>query len=273
MDDYLSTKTQAWLGAKALAAARLLPVSHKNFSLDFKIKRFAQGLGWSPDHRHQAWMGSFLPRETHQVLNSNFRDRALAQSPYSTIAGFRARGGFRDHHDMLIYQYARLYLAGCVLVKVDRASMACGLEVRAPLLDTAVVEFASALPAKLKLQGMTTKYILKKAARAWLPSEIIDRPKKGFGIPVGAWLRGPLKSFAHDLLLSNELNQAGYFDRPRMEQLLREHDQCSSDHRKPLWTLLAFALWHQHYGATAESTPLVTDAAPGEPDSQGLIRC
>ncbi len=218
-------------------------------------------------------MGSFLPCEIHQVLNSNFRDRALAQSPYSTIAGFRARGGFRDHHDMLIYQYARLYLAGCVLVKVDRASMACGLEVRAPLLDTAVVEFASALPAKLKLQGMTTKYILKKAARAWLPSEIIDRPKKGFGIPVGAWLRGPLKSFAHDLLLSNELNQAGYFDRPRIEQLLREHDQCSSDHRKPLWTLLAFALWHQHYGATAESTPLVTDAAPGEPDSQGLIRC
>ena len=251
----------------------MLPVSHKNFSLDFKIKRFAQGLGWSGDHRHQAWMGSFLPEEMHQVLADGFKDKALAQSPYATIAAFRERGDYRDHHDALVYQYARLYLAACVLVKVDRASMACGLEVRAPLLDTAVAEFAAVLPGHFKLRGMTTKYILKKAARAWLPGEIIDRPKKGFGIPVGAWLRGPLKSFAHDLLLSNELSQAGYFNPARVQQLLSEHDQGIADHRKPLWTLLAFALWNSHYGLSANSVPMIDEPGLSEPDAKGLRRC
>jgi len=273
LDKYVPQEAQAWLGARVLAASKRLPVSHKNFSLDFKIKRFAQGLGWNNDHRHQAWMGSFLPHEIHSVLGEDFRESALAQSPYALIADFRNRMHFRDHFDQLVYQYARLYLAGCVLVKVDRASMACGLEVRAPLLDTQLVNFAAALPGDLKLSGMTTKYILKKAARTWLPSEIIDRPKKGFGIPVGAWLRGPLKGFAHDLLRSKHFQQSAYFDGTRIHQLLTEHDEGKADHRKPLWTLLAFALWHSHFGAGTAPTPLIDTPGSVEPDAGGFIRC
>jgi asparagine synthase (glutamine-hydrolysing) len=239
---------QTRLGRGLLLAAKALPVSRKNFSLDFKLKRFASGLGHAPDFRHQAWMGSFLPEELRAVFDPNLVNRALARDPYSIVAGYRGVAGQRDGLDDAVYQYARLYLTACVLVKVDRASMACGLEVRAPLLDTAVVEFACALPGRLKLRGLTTKYILKEAVRPWLPAEIIDRPKKGFGVPVGEWLRGPLRDLARDLLSTHRLKAEGNFDPRFVTRLLDEHLRGVADHRKPLWTLLAFQLWNERYG-------------------------
>jgi asparagine synthase (glutamine-hydrolysing) len=253
IDRTIPRPLEARLGQAILRASRLLPVSRKNFSLDFKVKRFAQGLGWAPDLRHQAWMGSFMPDELERVLAEGYREKAMAENPYAIVAGFRELEGHRDHLDDLVYQYARLYLTASVLVKVDRASMACGLEVRAPLLDTAVVELACAIPGSLKLDGMTTKYILKKAARTLIPNEIIDRPKKGFGMPVAQWLRGPLRELAHDLLSRSRLRKQGYFSDTAVMSLLDEHDRGVADHRKPLWTLLMFQLWHDRYGPGSRS--------------------
>ena len=273
LDRFLSRSSQRWLGLKLRDLANQLPVSHKNFSLDFKVKRFAQGLGFQPEHRHQAWMGSFLPDEMRNILAYDYYQRAQAQSPYSLIPSLRTDRDFRDYQDRLSYQYARFYLTSCVLVKVDRASMACGLEVRAPLLDTNVVNWATALPGHFKLRGMTTKYILKQAAREWLPKEIIDRPKKGFGIPVGAWLRGPLKSYAHDLLTSQSLRNAGYFNEEAIQQMLSEHQEGLVDHRKALWTLLAFAAWHNHYGPGTSRAMDDASVNWSSPDQKGFLRC
>lgn len=274
LDSMFSSKLEGTLGRGLLKAAKALPVGHNNFSFDFKVKRFAQGLGWSPDMRHQAWMGSFMPSELEGIFTEDFRKLALARNPYATVAAFRERTEPRDHYDEMVYQYARLYLAGCVLTKVDRASMAVGLEVRAPLLDTKVVEFACALPGDMKLRGMTTKYVLKKAARAWLPPEIIDRPKKGFGIPVGAWLRGPLRGMAYDMLTSRQVRQAGYFDMRAMKQLIDDHDAGVADNRKQLWTLLAFHLWHERYGPGTRSDAPEDDAPPDvDGSSSVLLRC
>ncbi len=249
MDRVLPLSVERRLGQTLGKAAKLLPVSRKNFSLDFKIKRFAQGLGYPEDLRHQAWMGSFLPEELSRVLSDSYRHQALQHSPYGIIEGFRDYAGRRDHWDRLIYQYARLYLMGDVLVKVDRASMAKSLEVRAPLLDTRVVEFAAAVPGNLKLKGNVTKYLLKEAVRPWLPDEIIDRPKKGFGIPVGEWLRGPLKAMAADLLAPDKIKREGLFNPQEVQRLFNEHQQGVADHRKPLWTLLAFQLWQERFGS------------------------
>jgi len=272
VDRLLGADAQRMLGEGALKLASMLPVSHKNFSLDFKIKRFAQGLGYAPDLRHQAWMGSFLPEEMQAVLTEDMGARALARSPYATVAGFRDLE-VRDPLDALSYQYARLYLTGCVLVKVDRASMAQSLEVRAPLLDTKVVELACALPSRVKMSGMTTKYILKKAVRPWLPNEIIDRPKKGFGIPVGAWLRGPLRNMAYDLLTSSRVRADGIFDIGAIQQRLDEHDQGVADHRKALWTLLSFALWNERYGpGKASMIEPVDVAVPLSEAPQSVVR-
>lgn len=236
------------LGRAARAAADLLPVSRKNFSFDFKAKRFAQGLGLPQDLRHQAWMGSFMPDQLERVLSANIREAALRRSPYATIGGFRDMTDARDHYDQAMFQYGRLYLTGDVLVKVDRASMARGLEVRAPFLDTDVVELAAAIPGELKLKGMTTKHILKEAVRGWIPDEIIDRPKKGFGMPIGEWIRGPLNDLAHDLLSQPRLRREGFLDPMEVHRLLDEHERGVADHRKPLWTILAFELWLDRYG-------------------------
>lgn len=264
IDRVLSAAQERRLGAWVSRAARLLPVSRRNMSLDFKIKRFAQGLGFAPDLRHQAWMGSFLPYEAAALFSREYGSHALAESPYALVARFRDRGGFRDHWDAVTYQYARLYLTGCVLTKVDRASMACGLEVRAPLLDTRLVDFANALPSDLKLRGLTTKYVLKQAARRYLPREILERPKKGFGVPVGEWLRGPLEPMARELLSPYSIGALGYFDVKETTRLLNEHVAGAADHRKPLWTLLSFLAWHERYGPGGSRCR--APATEGEPE-------
>ncbi len=275
LDRVLPLGAQRSLGHGLMQAARLLPVSRQNFSLDFKIKRFAQGLGYRRSVRHQAWMGSFLPEEIAGILVPEVARLALAQSPYKLVEELEAEGpglGVRDADDAAVYQYSRLYLTAGVLVKVDRASMAASLEVRAPLLDTKVVELACALPGKLKLRGGVTKYILKKAARPWLPDEIIDRPKKGFGIPVGEWLRGPLRAMAHDLLAPTRLKRQGIWQTEPIQKMLAQHDAGTADHRKPLWTLLALQLWLDRFGLDA---PRV-DRAPSPPaparESSVLLR-
>ncbi|MCB9654560.1 MAG: asparagine synthase (glutamine-hydrolyzing) [Deltaproteobacteria bacterium] len=240
-----------WLGD----AAHILPVSRKNFSLDFKLKRFSQGLGFSTGHRHQAWLGSFLPSELGRLLAPGVVESALRAEPYALIASLwrdgtgNGNGAPRDADDALVLQYARLYLAGDVLVKVDRASMACGLEVRAPFLDVDLVDFVNGVPGRTKFPGLTTKYLLKQAVRPWLPAAIIDRPKKGFGIPVGEWLRGPLRGLARDLLAPSKLKREGFFDPSWVTRLLDEHEHGTHDHRKPLWTLLAFELWLERFGS------------------------
>src|SRR5213078_293819 len=124
-----------------------------------------------------------------------------------------------------------------ILVKADRASMAASLELRAPYLDTAVVEFAARLPWRLKMSLTRTKVLLKRALRGVVPDEILRRPKKGFGIPVAAWIRGPLRPLFEELL--------------SVRALLETHLSGSTDLRKPLWTLLMFQLWQKHHAQAA----------------------
>ena len=264
LDSVLSRPQATQLGRTARWMAGFLPVSTRNFSFDFKVKRFSQGLGFREDFRHQAWMGSFMPRELRAVLHPDRRDDALAVDPYATIADFTRNGparGVRDHLDAAVYQYARLYLTANVLVKVDRASMARSLEVRAPLLDRTVVEFAAAIPGRMRLNGLTTKYLLKKAARRRLPEEIVDRPKKGFGMPIGQWLQGPLRGLGETLLAPARLAREGYLDPVEVQRLWAEHQAGHADHRKPLWTMLVFQMWLERYGPQARiSAPPVANA-------------
>jgi asparagine synthase (glutamine-hydrolysing) len=254
IENAISPRGARALGRGLTTLASMLPVSRKNFSFDFVVKRFAQGLGYPTDHRHQAWMGSFLPEEVDGILSEDYRRSALARDPYAIVASFREGSTARDALDAACFQYARLYLCGDVLVKVDRASMATSLEVRAPLLDTKVVDFAAALPADMKLRGRTTKYLLKKAVAPWLPATIVERPKKGFGVPIAEWLRGPIRPMARDLLAPSKLRREGYLDPERVTKMLDEHEKGTLDHRKPLWTLLAFEMWLERYGpGTARS--------------------
>jgi asparagine synthase (glutamine-hydrolysing) len=125
--------------------------------------------------------------------------------------------------------------------------MACGLEVRAPFLDTELVDFVQSLPPSFKLGRNQTKRLLKRAAASRLPASILARPKKGFGIPVANWLRGPLGPLMNQLLGRERLERQGIFHPDHVARLIAEHQSGQQDHRKPLWTLLIFQLWCNHW--------------------------
>ena len=141
----------------------------------------------------------------------------------------------------------RLYLENDILVKLDRASMMASLEGRVPLLNNDFVAYATSLPLDMKLHGLRTKFLLKRALRGMLPDRILDRPKKGFGIPVAEWFRGPLKEQMQSVLSSDRLASDGFFEPAAVRRLVADHLSGRRDNRKQLWTLFAFELWHEGY--------------------------
>jgi asparagine synthase (glutamine-hydrolysing) len=223
--------------------AECLPVSSDNFSLDFKVKRFLRGMGRRPEIRDQFWMGSFTPAEQRSLLHGP----APEIDAYDDVLEAEKNCGSGNSMERLIYLYCKFYLQDCILTKVDRASMACSLEVRAPFLDYTFVEFVNAIPFRLKLKGLTAKYILKKAMRDKLPPEILGRGKKGFGIPVAKWFRNGLREPLLDLLSESRIRRQGIFNPAEITRLVDEHLRGTKDNRKQLWTLFMFELWAEHY--------------------------
>jgi asparagine synthase (glutamine-hydrolysing) len=151
--------------------------------------------------------------------------------------------GARGWLDALLALDFATYLPGSILTKVDRASMAHGLEVRPPFLARDVVDWAFTLPSSLKLHRGTSKYLLKRAAAGHLPDDIIHRPKKGFAIPVGAWLRGPLKARLAQALSPSPLWDSGLLDRSVFQVFAAEHAARRGDHSKALWSLVVLDAW------------------------------
>jgi asparagine synthase (glutamine-hydrolysing) len=125
--------------------------------------------------------------------------------------------------------------------------MAVSLETRAPFLDPRVAEFAARLPLEYKLKGSNGKYILKRAVEDLLPQTILNRPKKGFGIPIAEWLKGRLNPLMHDLLSPERLRDQGLFEPEYVQSLIREHEIGRASHHKQLWTLLVFQLWYDNF--------------------------
>jgi asparagine synthase (glutamine-hydrolysing) len=238
-----------------------IPASHGDWSLDYQAKRFVRGLPLAPAARHFAWIGGLPVADAMALLHPDFR-RTLTDSAHAgparpllvdqwqaTWQRWRPLG--RDDFDALAPLYARYYLADGVMQKLDRASMAHSLEARAPLLDPGVVRFARALPTAQKLHGRTTKWALRQLAHDKLPPAIVARKKKGFGVPVGAWLRGPLRDWLRALLDPALVRQAGMFDAAVVARILAEHDAGTVDHRKVLWALCSFEAWRQRARPTA----------------------
>ena len=220
-----------------------LPVSHDNFSFDFKLKKLVSGLDAPPDERNYVWLGATPKPMVDALVGGDHDIYAAARARY--------REGEGSHLERVLYQDVGLYMCHSVLAKVDRASMAASLEVRAPLLDTAFAEYAASLPMSYKLHGRTSKYILKKLAYRYLPAKIVERPKKGFGMPIARWLREDLQPLAHDVLLDpHSLAASGRLRRPIVERMLREHAEGKVDHRQRLWTLLVLELWRARHHAS-----------------------
>ncbi len=170
--------------AIAFIAARL-PVSHRNMSLDFRVKRTLRGLDFPPPLWCPVWMAPVAPDELADLL----REPASAEDVYADAIEAWDACTQPDLASHVLEFYTRFYLQDDILTKIDRASMAHSLEVRAPFLDIELIDFVRRLPLRHKLRGGRTKYLLRKAASGLVPRETIERPKKGFGVPIGRWFR------------------------------------------------------------------------------------
>jgi len=221
--------------------AAMIPPPVRRRSL--RLNEFSRVMHCSAHDRYAEWMTHFRLHQLEQVCHPEF---------------IRAAGGIRrawDHVLALpegegINRYARAdtltYLPGDLLVKVDRMSMAHSLEVRSPFLDHNVVQLAAALPSRLKLRRGASKWILRKLALArGVPPSAVDRPKMGFAVPVGLWMRHELKEWVEDLVLSPEARGRGYFVESELSRLVTDHLEGRENHEVRLWNLAMLELWHR----------------------------
>jgi asparagine synthase (glutamine-hydrolysing) len=232
-----------------------LPVSYDNFSFDFRVKKFLAGLHPDLILRNERWLGTFLPEELPDLLQaydpSLQRElEALLHEPSRSLNG--------QWLEALLRTDQRFYLQDGVLVKVDRASMASALEVRVPYLDNEMVRFARHLPPDRKLQGADFKHVLKRYARGRLPQAVLERPKKGFGAPLGKWFRSELKDLLVETLAPRTVEAQSFFRPEFVARLLNEHWSGHRDHRKQLFSLLTFTLWwdYVHQLGASQQLPL-----------------
>jgi asparagine synthase (glutamine-hydrolysing) len=225
---------------------RSLPASAKRLSFEFKAKKFISGIDYPPEVANTIWWGAYPPDEKSRLLSPEL-SAAVHEDPFAPIAFHLRNDEAADPLDRICYLDLKLYLQDDLLVKVDRMSMANSLEIRVPFLDYTFIDFATAVPSRLKLKGMETKYILKKAVGPSLPPAILKRPKIGFDIPLGVWIREELCDFVRDVLAPDRLRGHGYFDADYVQRILKEHMDGSHNHRQLLWPLIIFQFWHDHY--------------------------
>jgi len=227
--------------------AKLMPVSYGNFSLDFRVRQFLRGAKVSDKQRLWRWLGSFVPEELAGLLEPSVLESVDTNSLYGDVERMYDNVSHRDDIDRDGYIFAKTYLAEGVLTKVDRATMACSLEARSPLLDHEFIALACAIPSHLKYKGGLSKYIMRKALHGILPDDILSRPKKGFGIPVGEWFRGQFRDMLLDTLHERRIRETGILRPKAVNQLVEDHLAGRKDNRKPLWTLFMFERWREHW--------------------------
>jgi len=228
---------------------RFLPVSSTAVPKGLFLRRFLTHAERDPAERHQIWFGMFSPAELDQLFTREWKGPSPASSgilePLTRVLN-GAR--FDETVAEMLYLDFRMYLEDNLLVKIDRASMACSLELRTPFLDHRLVEFAAGLPASLRVRRFQLKYLFKKAVEKWLPHEIVYRQKRGFSVPIAGWMKGGLRPLLDETLSEDKLKRDGLFNPPFIRRLLSEHWSGRADHRKTLWTLLCFQLWYDRWG-------------------------
>jgi asparagine synthase (glutamine-hydrolysing) len=244
------------------AMAQRAPAPLRSDSVMYRGRRWLRRLADTPAGRYNSRAAVFDPDLKAEVCDPGFvATTDAAGSGAFLLRAFEASDA-TDTVDALLDVDVTYYLADCLLVKVDIATMAHGLEGRSPLLDHEFMEFAASLPANFKLRGSTTKFILKQAVRDLVPSDIIDRPKKGFGVPLGSWFRNELRELSGDLLLDGRLEARGYFKPGMVERLLTEHWNGVAAWQDQLWSLLMLESWHRMFVDARPSEAAAVGSAP-----------
>jgi asparagine synthase (glutamine-hydrolysing) len=238
----LYARVPSWLHRGVVEpTSRLIPSSYRKVSLDFKLKQFIAFAHASPERAHFGWRSMFSPTECQALTGAG---PEAAEGPFTRYAEHYAPVAGAPALEQALYVDLKTWLVDDSLAKLDRATMACGLEARVPFLGPRLVEFALALPTRLKLRGLQRKYILRRLMRERLPRAALRRRKRGFNAPVSHWLRGGLRADVDDLFAAGSSTLVDLRD-PLVARLWREHSAGRVDHGFKLWTLLNLLLWER----------------------------
>jgi asparagine synthase (glutamine-hydrolysing) len=222
------------------AMVRRLPVSHAKVSFDYKAKRFVTGAYLPPAAGH-LWWKTILDDDAKAALYAD----GVAVDAEPTVRLFEGLFGESDGDELDRLQYldAKLYLPADILVKVDRMSMLHSLEARVPFLDRSMMELSRRIPSRLRLRGMTTKYLLRRAMADRLPPSVVNGKKRGFNVPMPSWLAGGMRDFTRDVLSPQRVRRQGLFKPAAVERLVSDHLARRIDFSRAIWTLLVLSAW------------------------------
>jgi asparagine synthase (glutamine-hydrolysing) len=221
-----------------------LPVSHAKVSFDLKARQFVAAANGTPAEAHYGYKAFLSEAARHALLAHD--DPTLAPTVRLFTEAFAAHP-FGDALEAVLYSDFRIYLPDDILVKVDRMTMAHGLEARSPFLDHRLVEHAAALPSRYKLLGLRTKHLLRRALWGKLPLGVLERKKAGFNVPMAAWLLGDMRSILRDTLSRTRVQALGLWSPDAVEALMTAHERRERDTSRTLWALLCFAAWNDHH--------------------------
>ena len=188
----------------------------------------------------------FSRAQQQQMLTPEAKDRAGSLDPYAASRRYFTQSDATTTLNQLLYADTKTYLHE-LLMKQDQMSMAASLESRVPFLDPALVEFTARLPERMKLRRLTTKYVLRRGMKGVLPEPILNRPKMGFPVPVGAWFRGAYRSVIDEYALSARSLERGVFDPTFVRNLVADHQSGARDHSQRLWSLVNFEMWLRQF--------------------------
>ncbi|HVF87026.1 MAG TPA: asparagine synthase (glutamine-hydrolyzing) [Pyrinomonadaceae bacterium] len=210
-------------------------------------RNYLHNVALDPLDRYIDSISTFTSLNKHALYTDDFR-RQLNGDEDGAAAMFRehaARAGTDEPLDALLYLDSKTYLPGDILTKVDRMTMAVSLEGRVPLLDHKLIEFVTRIPASMKMRGLETKHILKRAVEGVVPAEILHRPKQGFGVPIQQWINEQLRERIRDTLTDERARGRGYIEPRYVRLMLDEHGRGRRDHSTQLWALFMLELWHR----------------------------
>jgi asparagine synthase (glutamine-hydrolysing) len=228
-------------------AVNMLPLSDSRRDPVARAQRFIRAASLPKVERYLRWVSSFDEAAKARLYSRSFLEETKTLNTAGILAPWFAKANGSGIIDAALLTDTMTYLPNDLLVKVDIASMAVSLEARSPFLDHHLIEFAASLPENLKIRGLTTKYLLKNVLKKILPAENLNRPKMGFGVPIGHWFRGRLKGFLQETLLSEKSLGRDLFAPAEVSRIVTEHVAGKRDHAHQLWTLLMLELWFQRF--------------------------
>jgi asparagine synthase (glutamine-hydrolysing) len=235
-------------------------------TLPGRLGRLLQLAAEPPPRRYALMMSRFTNEGKAAIYSDALRAQLAEVDSYALIENVYRESRADTTLGRLMDVDVNTYLSGDLLVKVDLTTMANSLEGRSPFLDHHLMEWAAGLPLRLKVHENQTKRLLKQAVAPWLPGELMTRPKKGFGVPLAAWLRCELRDMAFDLLTDRTARSRGMFRTSAVIDLLQRH-QKGADHSVRLWALLQFELWHRTHALSGAQSPLPATREKHLPDA------